>query len=397
LRGYQRKNMSRPIRIPADDGLPSIDKTPDDEIYFSLATRAEGWLLLGDTHQAQAAFRQALDFDPLNYTAHASTLKQFRLIEASKDEDWPWLLEFVPPKAMHFAGHIFGRDGEKQDIPTLSKAVEKQLYNDISDHIQEHDIGFAYGALAAGVDILIAEALLEEGGQLHVVLPVSKTKFIDMSVAPFGHSWVKRFNACLKRASTVKICDSEDSWPDPMLQQRASFIAMGNAIRKSNELAVEAVQLLVSDGRKGQFGTAKDAAIWQATARPQISIPYPEKRNAKPHARGRSGYRFEAVLRTGPNGKPQAFSELHDAVLTALGIRSKTPGISQTIRYDLRAPEGHGLAAMPAGFDALPGAINVCEMAANYLSIYHFHEFQIDFVGVSKDEHRIFSVRERQK
>ncbi len=378
------------------ENLPPIEKTPDTEIYFALATKAESWLLIGDIHKAQAAFRSALDYDPLNYTAHASTLKQFRMIAEAKGEAWPWLSEFVPPKAMHFAGHIYSSDGEQPDVPALSKAKEKILAADISDYIQENDIGFGYGALAAGVDILIAESLLEEGGELHVILPVSRAKFIQMSVAPFGNSWIRRFNTCLKRASTVTICEGDENWPDPMLQFRASLIAMGNAIRNSNELSVEAVQLLVWDGRKGQFGTAKDAAVWLATGRPQITIDYPEKRNAKPHAKGRSGYRFEAVLVSGSDGTPQPFAELHDAVLVALGARAKTPNLAQTIRYDLRKPDDKGLSETGPAFNALPGSITVCEMAANYLSIYHGREYRIDFVGLSADGRRVFSLRERR-
>lgn len=372
------------------EGLPPVEKTPDEEIYFVLATRAESWLLLGDKHQAQAALRNALNYDPLNYTAHASTLKQFRMIAKAKGEDWPWLSEFVPPKAMHFAGHIFSLDGEQPDVPALSKSKEKKLSEDIGDCIQENDIGFGYGALAAGVDILFAEALLEEGGELHVVLPVSQTRFVEMSVAPFGKSWVRRFNACLKQASTVTICDGDESWPDPMLQLRASLIAMGNAIRNSNDLSVDALQLLVWDKRKGQFGTAKDAAVWQATGRPQVILPYPEKRNAKPHAKGPSGYRFEAQLLSGADS--QSFAELHDAVLVALGNRAKTPKIAQTICYDLR----DSLSDSSVEFSALPGSIIVSEMAANYLSIYHAQEYQIDFVGLCKNGKRIFSLREHR-
>jgi len=382
------------------DGLPDIDNLLDDEIYFSEATRAEAWLLLGDMHRAQAAFRRALDFDPLNYTAHASTLKQFKMIAKAREEAWPWLSEFVPPKAMHMAGHIFGREGDVADVPVLSKSREQELADQISNHIQENDIGFAYGALAAGTDVLIAEAILEEGGELHVVLPANKKAFIAKSVEPYGHSWVRRFNACIKQASSVTIFDGNGSWPDPMMQQRASLIAMGTAIRKSSELSVDAVQLLVWDGKKGRYGTAKDAATWKATGRPQFSIPYPDKRNAKPHVTGRSGFYFEAALQGSDGSSVQTFRDLRGAVLEALANRNKVPDLAQAICYELKGPKEKGekekdnIADLQS-FGALPGAIHVCELAANYLSVFHGHEFQTDFIGISGGGERIFALRER--
>jgi len=227
------------------ENLPAVSDAPDEEVYFTEATRAEAYILLGDIERAQASLRTALDFDPLNYTAHASTLKQFRMIARSIGADWPWLTEFDPPRAMHFAGHIFGLDDEMTSAPVLSKAQEEDLCGEISNLVQEHDIGFAYGALAAGADILVAETILEEGGELHVVLPTSKDMFLQTSVTPFGASWTARFEHCLQRATTVNIHHGSEDGPKSLQRQRASLIAMGDAIRKSEELAVEAVQILI--------------------------------------------------------------------------------------------------------------------------------------------------------
>ena len=377
------------------DGLPDGQDHSDEEIYFREATRAEAYLLLGNIPAGRGAFRAALDYDPLNYTAHASTLKQFRMIAAAKGEDWPWLSEFVPPKAMHLAGHIFGREGDGEDFPVLSKQAEQSLAANISNHIQENDIGFAYGALAAGADIMIAEAILEEGGELHVVLPAPKDLFIEKSVAPFGQNWIDRFNDCLDQAHSITLFDVQDHWPDPMLQQRASLVCMGNAIRKSDELSVDAVQLLVWDEKKGGFGTAKDAAIWKATGRPQFTITYPEARNARPHNPSRGGYRFEATLQSANDSDIRAFADLNDAVIAALAARAETPELAQSISYDLLGENQSGPKSSFKAFGALPGAVYIDALAANYLSVYHTEDYRIDFIGLNNQGDRIFVLRER--
>jgi adenylate cyclase len=48
--------------------------------------------------------------------------------------------------------------------------------------LDEADVLIAYGPLACGADILIAEAVLERGGELHVVLPFAEEDFIKTSV-----------------------------------------------------------------------------------------------------------------------------------------------------------------------------------------------------------------------
>jgi len=110
------------------------------------------------------------------------------MILEKRGESIAWLSKFYPPTAMHYAGHInLG----------LSTTDQKRLKLSVADKIQQNDIGFGYGALAAGSDILIAEALLAEGGELHVILPSNQKEFLEHSVKPFGAQWVKRFKTCL--------------------------------------------------------------------------------------------------------------------------------------------------------------------------------------------------------
>ena len=58
----------------------------------------------------------------------------------------------------------------------------KQLAEAIESILDETGALIAYGPLACGADILIAEAILERGGELHVVLPFAEEDFLRTSV-----------------------------------------------------------------------------------------------------------------------------------------------------------------------------------------------------------------------
>jgi len=260
--------------------LPSPETPSRNELYFIEATRAEALLLLGDDFLAHKALWTAVRHDPLNYTAHASTLRQFRAILTMRNEDLSWLAPFTPPKSAHYAGHIFSLDPDNQNR-YLSPAYQDSLEREISDTIQREDIGFGFGALAAGSDILIAETLLSEGAELNIALPVNIDNFIKSSVTPFGSNWKARFHACLDKASSLDIAVPEAEWPDRQTDSFTSGCAMGMAIMQAEELCSEAVQFVIWDGLKTESSTANDASRWISSNRRQFALNYPGQRAVK--------------------------------------------------------------------------------------------------------------------
>ena len=375
--------------------LPELDAVTGDEIYFTEATRAEAYVLLERPADARAALRRAIDYDPLNFTAHASTLKQFRMIANARGEELSWLAQFNPPRGVHFAGHIFGTEGEGKNVPVLSKDQQSKLSGTISDIIQEYDIGFGYGAPAAGADIVIAEALIAEGCELHIVLPVSKKIFVEKSVAPFGKSWIGRFKTCLKNAKTVTVFDNFERWPDSMLQFRASLTAMGGAARQSDFLSARPAQLLIWDQKEGNQGTACDADIWTNTGRLQIVVPYPGPRNAKPHPNPDSQFKYVSILGASDDRPAQHFDDIREAISSALKNREETPTIRQGIAMALVDTKSDDPVPEPNLCSALPGAIHICEPGANYVAVYLHDQFAVSFMGLNEQGYRVYSLREK--
>jgi len=146
--------------------------------------------------------------------------------------------------------------------------------------VSTEKVGFAYGALAAGSDILIAERLLEEGADLHVVLPCPDELFLKTSVAPYGAEWIDRFHACKAQATTVRYVSRDPDVTDDLRTAFASELAMGLASLHAQTLATEAIQFVIWDNQipQAEAGTARDAVLWAKSGRRQIVIPYPVPR-----------------------------------------------------------------------------------------------------------------------
>ncbi len=253
----------------------SYTPKPGEDAYYHMATAAEAYFILGDYVKAKSTLRDAIDLDPVNYEAHATTLKQLELLGTASDVDVTWLDALRPPKTLHFAGHIFGMTGEGNILDTSSIQSLGQI---LLEKILAENIGYAYGALAAGSDIVIAEKILECGAEFHLVLPCPDDLFIATSVAPFGEEWIERFYACKKAAKSVRYLSGDNLKTDDMFTAFASETAMGLAVLKAERLATEAVQILVWDGKSlsTKAGTSRDAKIWDVENRKQIIVPYPQ-------------------------------------------------------------------------------------------------------------------------
>jgi len=213
---------------------PEEPETP----YWRCATRAEALLLLCRHEECRAALSEAIALAPRAWEDHASTLRQFALILGAQCKDAVWLDSHRPPRSLHFGGHM----------SFDAKVVRREhLDEKIAAVLEEENVGFGFGALAAGADIIIAEALLERGAELHVLLPGGVQSFASVSVDPLGKTWRRRFDAVLARAETVRAVRPFGMPPDRTTIAVADEIAMGAAVINARRLESRALQLLVLD------------------------------------------------------------------------------------------------------------------------------------------------------
>lgn len=293
-----------------------------DKGFYEIASELEAQLVLGDVDRARATVetvRERIRGDAqMDYRGQASMLRQLRLIIAARRLGPEWLEALAPRRVVHYLGHIIAPPGKPgrfpaEQEPVVKKAIEKML--------ADEDVGFGYGSLAAGADILFAEALLRRKASLHVVLPFDRDDFVNESVRPAGEHWVKRFDRCFRaaqRKGTVRYATEDRYLRDDQLFSYCSQLAMGLALLRAQHLSAAVEQIVVWDGNppSGLAGTAADMKIWAGTGLPQQKIKVGNGFNppARPPAAdpgGRIERRTRAMLFSDIHG----FSKLHDEQL----------------------------------------------------------------------------------
>ena len=294
-------------RLAARAGKPS---------YYELVSAAEARLALGEVAAARALMVRAraeisgtADAD---YRGLASTIRQLCLVVGANRIDPSVLATLAPPKVVHYCGHIIAAPGAQGRFPADQA---DRVRGEIEHQLAAMDIGFAYGSLAAGADILFAEAVLARGASLNLVLPFNKREFIRESVRKSGAGWVRRFEQCLRAATTVRYTTRDRYLGDDQLFTYCSQLAMGLALLRASHLATAAEQLAVWDGEPptGPAGTAVDVANWRHSGYPSTRIDPGSTLGRQPawHSEGGTGRRTRAML----FGDISGFSRLTDSQL----------------------------------------------------------------------------------
>lgn len=242
--------------------LPATDAN-----FYAAATRAEALLILGHEADAEAALTAGLALPDADAGARATTRKQLdRLARLAGLDSHARLRALLTPPAIAFwCGHMFRADA----------AAESAIAAHTHTLITRHGIGAGYGALAAGADIVIAETFARLGLETHIVLPFSADAFRAVSVAPAGASWLRRFDAALAAATSVRIATTVPDLGDPHALNHGSRVAMGLARLRARQLGGQSHQIAVWDGlpARGPAGTAIDVAAWQTNGTPSLVIP----------------------------------------------------------------------------------------------------------------------------
>jgi hypothetical protein len=227
--------------------------------FYATATAAEANVLLGRVSEAYAAIADAISWSDASVGSKASTFRQMMLIGKvvpdMAETIAPLLEALRPSPVLVYTGHMFVADA----------AAEAALAEKIDAALNRLNPDTAYGALACGADILVAEAILRRGLELHVVLPFEREDFVTQSVRPGGETWVDRFDHCLERAARVSYATDMGYIGDPTLFSYGSAVAMGLARMRARHLRTSAVQLAIAQKENNSLpaGTSSDVAIWQ--------------------------------------------------------------------------------------------------------------------------------------
>lgn len=234
-----------------------------DPSYYALASRAEAELLLRKTEAAGRSIAAAAKAGDIDFAARAATLKQLRLVCERLGLDAAMLDPLRPPAVVHYCGHIIGAPGAPSRFPADQEA---EVAAEMQAIFERRPVSRAVGSLAAGADILAAEAALAAGAELDVVLPFDLEEFIAVSVRPAGQAWERRMRACLDAAGDrVHYVTQEAYLGDDALFGYAAEYAVGLTLLRARFLAADAFQLAVWDGVEG--GPSDAAGTWSDMAK----------------------------------------------------------------------------------------------------------------------------------
>lgn len=242
-----------------------ITACADKTDYYSLATLAEAFLLLRQTEKTTEALAKAADVGA-GRAEMATTRRQLKRTCQVLGIDEDILAPLARGPIVRYLGHM--------PWPDLDSGAEAVLKQRIGDFLAEKQVETAYGALAAGVDILAAEAMIAAGVELHVILPFEVEEFLAASVLPFGGSWRERFDACLAAAKSVSFAASGGQPADGASFRYCSAYTRGVAALQAKATDADLHQLAVWNGTPARKpgGTLDDILVWHGLSRPQTIL-----------------------------------------------------------------------------------------------------------------------------
>jgi hypothetical protein len=234
--------------------------------YWSAATEAEAALVLGERPAAAEALARAAAAGP-DLASAASTRRQLELVCELRGLDTTVLAPLAAPGVVHFGGHMISARFPPEAEPEVARRI--------AAHLDAARVGFGFGSLACGADILFAEALSARGAEVHVTLPFAVDEFRRVSVARGGEQWLGRFDRCLDAATSVMFSTTGGYLGHDALFDYCSRLAMGHALIRGSFIAAPVEQVVVWDGRPptGEAGTAVDVATWRRHGRRTTVIP----------------------------------------------------------------------------------------------------------------------------
>lgn len=276
-------------------------KDPARRDYWTLATLAEGFLLLGRQETAAKYCRLARARSDRTYSNLASTRRQFTLLGRYAPVDLQVLEALRVPPVVAFSGHMIDSPGP--GLSHFPAAAAEPVKKQIAAVLQRLDARIGYASAACGGDVLFHECLQERGGESNVVLPFDRGDFFEASVNAAGEAWTRRATQVLDRSTLVEQATRGGYGGEDLLFSYANRLILGKAILRSRFLETEPLLLAVWDGaRSGRpGGTAECVSLWEETGFPSIVIdPSTQEVTERPAASARpSAPRRRAPRRQG--------------------------------------------------------------------------------------------------
>lgn len=255
-------------------GMEGRDTAEDHTIYYEMATLAEAWIILGDLSKAADYIATAKSNSDRQIDSMASTRRQLSIICAAKDIDTAILDPLRPPRVAHYSGHRISNDNSGR-FPACD---EEFVRDNVRQIVRDREIGFLFGSLASGADIICVEEGLALGCDVRVVLPFRTEDFIRESVAGADPKWEAKFREITESGKVTVSYATEGRYRgQSLIYSYAARHAMGLAALRARQLDAEIQQIAVWDGAETGLdaGTSADIAYWKQTLGSPVNVVTP--------------------------------------------------------------------------------------------------------------------------
>jgi class 3 adenylate cyclase/tetratricopeptide (TPR) repeat protein len=281
--GVQSKALARQV---IDEERGRLGREPglaDD--YWVTGTLGEAYFLLGDLAEAAVWYGKAFGLardqgslgDVVSMRRNALLIKDALNVS---DE----LLRLLPVgSVVVFSGHMIdhpqrgSRDGLPARFPPDPQLV-REVGAAIKEELGKLNATIGVCSAACGADLLFAEAMLERGAELHVVLPFERADFVGTSVdfGLKGAEWTRWRASCenvLARAE-LHFATEEQHLGDDVLFDFGGVFSQGLARLRAAQRGVVPQALVVCDpdAAKGRAGTADFVEQWTGYGLPSKTI-----------------------------------------------------------------------------------------------------------------------------
>ncbi len=237
----------------------------DTDRYWLLATLGEASLIMEQWSEAEDWYAQTAEQGQGRYGDLNSTHRNAQLITKFLGADCGWIEKYFRiPRVVVFSGHMIDRP--KRAVPRFPPQFERTVYKAILKRLKELNVGFGYASAACGSDILFLEAVLEAGGEIHIMLPYDKEQFAHDSVDIIpGSDWRARYEQLLDRAAQVLTASNNKMDEGSVYYDYANLLLLGLAKKCAEQLETDLVPMAVWDGNQGDGfgGTATVIEHWR--------------------------------------------------------------------------------------------------------------------------------------
>lgn len=214
--------------------LLTTERLQDPRGYYDTATVAEALLILGRLDDCASRIEEACRLADADIGSRSTTYKQLSLLGTAVSIPAQALEQLLSPLKPPDVFAYFAPPDWRPDDGDLHAGIDRLLGN--------RRIAVAYGSLSGGPEIMIAEHILEAGGELNVVLPFLEKDFVRHFVG-MESRWYGRFRACMEKAATVTFAADSSYVGDSRQLRFGTAVAMGLARLRADQFASTAFRI----------------------------------------------------------------------------------------------------------------------------------------------------------